>query len=124
MRQDMIRIVMKSDKHNDQIINEEEANLLALRTRFQLHVYGVELNSDKFLRFKGSNSSTVKLIEIACMLLQPDDIRDTKEDLTEFYDMLCVVNQDLKTAVVGGKCSLSAKSGNHSDPCRRVSLMS
>lgn len=122
--QDMIRIVIKSDKNNDQIINEKEAYLLAFRLRIQLHEYGVEFNSEKFVRYIGSNFSTAKLIRIACMILQPDHIRDAKEDLTEIYDMFYVTNQDLKTAVVGGKCSPCAKSGNHSNPSGCVFLMS
>jgi len=114
---------MKSDKNNDQIISRGEANLLALRIRIQLHEYGVEFDSEKFVRFIGNNPSVTGLIAIAQKLLQPEDTRDTSEGNSEnedLRDMIYVTNNDITHVAAGGKGS---KSTNR-NPDARVSLTS
>ncbi len=113
---------MKSDKNNDQTISRGEANLLSLRIRIQLHEYGVEFNSDKFVQFIGNNSSVNGVIALAQKLLQPEDTGDTSEGNSEnedLRDMFYVTNNDLTTIAAGGKVS---RSTNRIDPGARVSL--
>ena len=47
--QDVITIVVKSDKNNDQSIDRVEAKILALQIRLALQEYGVEFISEKFV---------------------------------------------------------------------------
>jgi len=47
--QDVITIVVKSDRNNDQSIDRVEAKILALQIRLALQEYGVEFISEKFV---------------------------------------------------------------------------
>ena len=105
---------MKSDKNNDQTISKGEANLLALRIRIQLYEYGVEFDSDKFLRVIATTSSVAGVIDIVQKLLQPKEEREDNEDDSD-YDMFSVVKDDLTSVAAGAKGSGSGA---------RVSLMS
>lgn len=45
--QDILSIVMKSDRNNDNRIDRNEAKTLALRIRIALQEYGVDFDSEK-----------------------------------------------------------------------------
>merc|ERR1712071_427759 len=62
--QDMITIVVKSDKDNDQQIDRSEAKTLALRIRLSLQEYGVVFDSEKFLKAIGDHATVQGVIAI------------------------------------------------------------
>ncbi len=95
--------------------------MLALRIRLQLHEYGVEFDSEKFVRFIGNNSSVTGLIALARKLLQPEDTCEGNSENDDLRDMFYVTNNDLTNVAAGGNVS---KSTNCIDLDARVSLMS
>ncbi len=96
--QDVITIVIKSDKNNDQSIDRVEAKILALQICQLLQEnYGVEFNSDKFLLAIRQNPSISCVTAIAQRLLtsDTDDKSDTSEDDNDLYDMICMGDECL-----------------------------
>lgn len=112
--QDMVTLVMKSDTNNDHTIDRREADMLALRIRLQLEEYGVEFDSDKFLRAVGNCPSIPCVLSIAQKLLQPmsgveadDDSHDSDEDDSDdedIFDFFYVAEEDLSKSVVWERC--------------------
>lgn len=90
--QDMITIVVKSDKDNDQQIDRVEAKTLALRIRLSLQEYGVVFDTDKFLKAIGENATVNGVITIVQKLLpsekkkNEDDDHDDGSDYDSDYD--------------------------------------
>lgn len=78
--QDIITIVVKSDRDNDQTIDRNEAKTLALRIRISLQEYGVEFNSDKFLKAIGSDATVQGVIAIVQKLLPSDKANDSDDE--------------------------------------------
>lgn len=112
--QDMITIVVKSDKDNDQTIDRAEAKTLALRIRLTLQEYGVEFDSDKFLKVIGEDSSVQGVIAIVQKLLPSEkpkkdvDDYDSDEDSDEdseddLYDMFHMCGDNMRGSVLGAK---------------------
>jgi len=60
--QDIIGIVVKSDKDNDQSIDSKEAKMIALKIRLHLQEYGVVFDSDKFVRAIGDDATVPGVI--------------------------------------------------------------
>lgn len=141
--QDMVTLVIKSDTDNDHKIDKREADMLALRIRLQLEEYGVEFNSEKFLRAVGNCPSIPCVLSIAQKLLQPmsglenDDESDDSDDDDSvddnIFDMFYVAEDDLRKSVAGERCKPKGESSDRStsERCRtlpticerRVSLM-
>lgn len=113
--QDIITIVVKSDKDNDQTIDKQEAKTLALRIRLSLQEYGVEFDSEKFLKAIGSNATVQSVIGIVQKLLpapkqegdDDDSDYDSDEDSDaspdEMYDMFHMAEDETKASVVGAR---------------------
>jgi hypothetical protein len=108
----MVTLVMKSDKDNNHIIDKAEADLLALRIRLQLEQYGVEFDSNKFLRAVGNCPSVPCVLSLAQKLLQPmggtvvddendesDDSDGSDDDDDDMYDMFYVAEDNLRASV-------------------------
>lgn len=76
---------MKSDRDNDQTIDKNEAKTLALRIRLSLQEYGVEFDSDKFLKAIGDTPSVPSVIQIVQKLL-PSEKKKRQHDDDESYD--------------------------------------
>lgn len=76
--QDMITIVVKSDKDNDQTIDRSEAKTLALRIRLSLQEYGVVFDTGKFLKAIGEDATVQGVIAIVQRLLPSE--KTEKED--------------------------------------------
>ena len=57
--QDMLSIVMKSDRDNDNYIDRKEAKTLALRIRLALQEYGVDFDSEKVNMAVHSSSCSI-----------------------------------------------------------------
>ncbi|KAL7548014.1 hypothetical protein ACHAWF_011288 [Thalassiosira exigua] len=78
--QDMITIVVKSDKDNDQQIDRSEAKTLALRIRLSLQEYGVVFDSEKFLKAIGENATVQGVIAIVQKLLPSEKPKKETHD--------------------------------------------
>ena len=122
--QDIITIVVKSDRDNDQQIDKTEAKTLALRIRLSLHEYGVEFDSEKFLKAIGDDPTVQSVIAIVQKLLPSpkgedydSDESESEDEEDELYDMFYMAEDDAKMSTVGGRST----TGN--SPCGSVSLM-
>lgn len=125
--QDIITIVVKSDRDNDQQIDKTEAKTLALRIRLSLQEYGVEFDSEKFLKAIGDDPTVQSVIGIVQKLLpapegDDDDSESEDEDgeEDELYDMFYMAEDDATMSTVGGK---STKMLSGSKTSAGVSLM-
>jgi hypothetical protein len=85
--QDVITIVVKSDKNNDQSIDRVEAKVLALRIRLALQEYGVEFDAEKFLMAIRRDPSVTGVIAIAQKLLAHDggDEHNEEDDMFDMF---------------------------------------
>ena len=81
--QDIITIVVKSDRDNDQTIDKTEAKTLALRIRLSLQEYGVDFDSDKFLKAIGSNPSVPGVIAIVQKLLPAEKRGEASDESSD-----------------------------------------
>lgn len=116
--QDIISIVVKSDRDNDQTIDRNEAKTLALRIRLQLQEYGVVFDSSKFLKAIGGDTTVQAIIAIVQKLLpaekkdddESDDSDSDEED--DVYDMFYMAEDETKgSGVVGARSKLEGGSG-------------
>jgi len=73
--QDIISIVVKSDRDNDETIDRREAVTLALRIRVSLQEYGVSFDSDKFLQVIGRGTTVPAVIGLVQKLLPMENKR-------------------------------------------------
>jgi len=123
--QDIISIVMKSDRDNDMTIDRNEAKTLALRIRLSLQEYGVVFDSEKFLKAIGGDTTVQAIIAIVQKLMpsdkeekDDDESDDSDSDEDEMYDMFYMAEDDVKGSMVQGM--VGARSSEGSGP---VSLM-
>lgn len=130
--QDIITIVVKSDRDNDQTIDRSEAKTLALRIRLSLQEYGVEFNSEKFLKAIGSNATVQGVIAIVQKLLPQEERREDydsdmdsvdsdEEEDDDIYDMFYMAEDFAATESVAGSRSHDEPMVGHEE--RRISLM-
>lgn len=119
--QDIISIVIKSDRDNDQTIDHKEARTLALRIRICLQEYGVCFNSEKFVKVIGRSTTVAAVIALVTKLLpmesdaKEDDSDSDDSDIEEdgIYDMFHMVDDpnrasDVSTISGGEGISLVA----------------
>ena len=71
--QDIISIVVKRDKDNDQKIDKQEAKELALKIRLQLQEYDVDFDSQKFIKVIAKDPSVPGVIAIVQKLLPAEE---------------------------------------------------
>lgn len=126
--QDIIGIVVKSDRDNDQTIDKSEAKTLALRIRMSLQEYGVVFDADKFLKAIGDDATVPGVIAVVQKLLPAekkrgdgDDTSDTdsdseSDDEDDVYDMFYMAEDTVQG-------SLARSSTVEGGGCRPVSLM-
>ncbi len=100
--QDVITIVVKSDKNNDQSIDRVEAKVLALRIRLALQEYGVEFDAEKFIMAIRRDPSITGVITIARKLLTHDG-GDEHDEEDEMFDMFYLPGDE---SVSGRRSSL------------------
>merc|ERR1719491_1675228 len=67
--QDIIGIVVKSDKDNNNSINKLEARMLSLKIRLHLQEYGVAFDSNKFLLAIGKSPTSPGVINMVQKLM-------------------------------------------------------
>jgi hypothetical protein len=116
--QDIITIVVKSDRNNDQSIDRFEAKTLALQIRLTLQEYGVEFDCEKFLMAIRHNPSASGVMAIAQKLLKSGtgDQSEDSEDDDDFYEMMFYTSDeaaknDRRVSLVKGGSSKSGKFG-------------
>ena len=142
--QDIITIVVKSDRDNDQTIDKSEAKTLALRIRLSLQEYGVQFDSDKFLKAIGDNPSVPGVIAIVQKLLPKPETGDDESadsdydsddegydsDEDDIYDMFYMDDDAARASCTEGGVSgssgrrLSLMTCDKKKPPRRASLVS
>ena len=69
--QDVVSIVVSSDKNRDGRFSKVETKMLVLRIRLQLQEYGVEFDENKFYKFM-SKSEQLPSVCIAPFFLSQD----------------------------------------------------
>lgn len=99
--QDIIAIVVKSDRDNDNSIDKSEAKTLALRIRLSLQEYGVVFDIEKFLKAIGDGPTVQSVIGIVQKLLPSnkeeedgDDSDSDEESDDEMYDMFYMAEEE------------------------------
>ena len=120
--QDVITIVVKSDRNNDQSIDRVEAKILALQIRLALQEYGVEFDSEKFVSAIRQNPSVSGVMAIAQRLLKGDtgDQSNIPEDDDDLYDMFYTSDEVTEKATqepTGRRVSLVGRSTERSSIC-------
>jgi hypothetical protein len=97
--QDIITIVLKSDKNNNSTIDRFETKILALRIRLQLQEYGVEFDAAKFMIAIRKDPSVTGVMSLAMKLLDHGDGgsdnegEQTKDD-DDIFDMFYLASDD------------------------------
>lgn len=128
--QDIITIVVKSDRDNDQTIDRSEAKTLALRIRLSLQEYGVEFNSEKFLKAIGSNATVQGVIAIVQKLLPQEERREDydsdmdsvdsdEEEDDDIYDMFYMAEDFSATGSIAGSRSHDEPMVGHEERDRK-----
>merc|ERR1712238_205432 len=129
------------DRDNDQIINRQEAQRLALRIRISLQEYGVLFDSDKFLRAIGGDTTVPAVLAIVQKLLPREQKRgagydsdydsgeESDMDEDDVFDMFHMVEEGSRASdgstITGGKgVSLMTCDKKGSGQTRRRQLLS
>lgn len=103
MIQDVVEIVVRSDKGTDQIIDRVEAKLLALKIAVKLESYGITFDEDKFLRAVALHPTLAGVAATVRRLLPPDDgqvmdddrsVQSIESDKADVYDMFYMSRED------------------------------
>ena len=121
----MIGIVIRSDKHNHQIIDRVEAKLIALKISVKLEAYGVTFDEDKFIHAVALNPTLSGVAGCVRKLLPPvvdgdghsiDGNVSVLSDKNDIYDMFYMSGDDNSQ---GGSTALDARAVSEG---RRASL--
>jgi hypothetical protein len=97
--QDIITLILKSDKDNDSTIDRFESKILALRIRLHLQEYGVEFDAAKFMIAIRKDPSVKGVMSLAMKLLDHGDGgsdnegEQTKND-DDIFDMFYLASDD------------------------------
>lgn len=112
---DMITIVAKSNKSSSETFDNSEAKILALMIHISLQVYGVDFDSDKFLKVMGEDATLQRVFGILQRLLPANNNGQTEnagshhsdwdeemDDEDDLYDMFHMKEESGKVSVL--KC--------------------
>lgn len=94
--QDIIKIVVMSDKNNDGRFSKVETKFLVLKLSLQLQEYGVEFDEEKFYRVMAVDPSVAQTLTIVKRLipsLSEDDESEEDEDDYDTYDMFHMASE-------------------------------
>eukprot|EP00571_Detonula_confervacea_P000826 CAMPEP_0172328696 /NCGR_PEP_ID=MMETSP1058-20130122/60487_1 /TAXON_ID=83371 /ORGANISM="Detonula confervacea, Strain CCMP 353" /LENGTH=208 /DNA_ID=CAMNT_0013045823 /DNA_START=674 /DNA_END=1300 /DNA_ORIENTATION=- len=95
--QDVIGIIMRSNKDLCQRIDRVEAKLLALKITVKLEAYGVTFDEDKFLQAVALNPTPRGVVGTVRKLLPPNeeqiDDASIASDMDDIYDMFYMSDQ-------------------------------
>ena len=84
--QDILKIVMMSDKNNDGRFCKVETKMLVLKISLQLQEYGVEFDEAKFYKVMSADPSVTRTLTIVKRLIPSLDEDDGEDSSTEFDD--------------------------------------
>eukprot|EP00804_Cyclotella_cryptica_P028866 CCRYP_008448-RA/>CCRYP_008448-RA protein AED:0.10 eAED:0.10 QI:197/0.75/0.6/1/1/1/5/183/362 len=131
--QDVIHIVVSSDRDGDNSISRQEAKALSLQIQIQLETYGVEFDCEKFIKVIGMNPTLAKVISIVQKLLpsENEEEEDKNEDGLDDddYDMFYIVEDDhgsisvTSDDVIGAALAFGGDSPNHPGRTRKSLLV-
>lgn len=113
--QDVLKIVLDSDRDGDSVFSPKETNLLFLKMDTQLKQDGILLDEEKFRRVISKNPTVTEVFRIVQRLVPSlnegdDDGLDPEEE--EDYDMFRVADNGVNKGSLGGygrQGSLSSK---------------
>lgn len=97
--EDVIGIVIRSEKESSQRIDRVEAKLLALKITVKLEAYGITFDEDKFLHAVALNPTILGVAGTVRKLLPPDeehgdDNISIVSDKDDIYDMFYMARED------------------------------
>ncbi|KAL7544161.1 LOW QUALITY PROTEIN: hypothetical protein ACHAWF_010110 [Thalassiosira exigua] len=81
---DITKIVLSSDKNGDTFINLKELNILTLRIRLNLEVYGVDLDEEKFMAMVRKDNDINHVLKVIAAILFKDKIDE--RDLGDYAE--------------------------------------
>jgi len=122
--QDILGIVVRSDRNNSGVLSEKDVTLLFIKVKVHLGAYGVEIDEQKYRKVMGNGASVAQTLKIARRLsdqYRKDEcgnlVRHTGfayEDTEDEDDYDMFTTTVVPQSVVGGKrVSLCARSRNH-----------
>lgn len=129
--QDVIHIVVSSDRDGDNSISRQEAKALSLQIQIQLETYGVEFDSEKFIKVVGMNPTLSKVISIVQKLMPNENEEENKDEDgldDDDYDMFYIVEDDHGSVsvtsddIIGATLAFGGDSPSHPGR-RRKSLL-
>eukprot|EP00956_Cyclotella_meneghiniana_P022789 scaffold43448_cov51-Cyclotella_meneghiniana.AAC.11 len=83
--QDVIRIVVNSDRDGDGSISRKEAISLSLQIKVQLDTYGVQFDVNKFIKVVETTPSVSSIIAIVQKLLEGGNGDDEEDDMHDMF---------------------------------------
>lgn len=104
--QDIIRIVVDSDKNCDMRFNKVETKMMALRIRMALQEYNVDFDEAMFFQFVSANPCVKRIVSMVQMLIpkmvsiseenesEEDEDEEQIEELRAWSEMFIVSNED------------------------------
>lgn len=116
--QDIMKIVITSDRNNDGVFCKVETKMLVLKISLQLQEYGVEFDEAKFYNIMSGNPSVTQTLSIVRRLIPPiNELEDDSDDSDDAecgdaYDMFHMAsNSSLSSALDQGGPSGGRPSG-------------
>mmetsp|Transcript_25252 Transcript_25252/g.53766 ORF Transcript_25252/g.53766 Transcript_25252/m.53766 type:complete len:187 (-) Transcript_25252:90-650(-) len=109
--QDIVSIVVGSDRDNSQTIDDREAKLMTLKINMALQEYDVMFDQEKFLKAVGGDTALHAIIEIVKKLLpstkkneeDDTDSESDSDDEDDVYDMFHMAKDHKRMTMAGGK---------------------
>jgi hypothetical protein len=102
--QDIIRIVVDSDKNCDMRFNKVETKMMALRIRMALQEYNVDFDEAMFFQFVSANPCVKRIVSMVQMLIpkivsiseenESEEDEEEVEELRAWSEMFIVSNED------------------------------
>lgn len=128
--QDVLKIVLSSDRDNDGVFSKQETKMLFLKINMQLQEDGVQLDQEKFLKVMSKNPTVAQTIKIVQHLIPSlnegdDDGVETNPEEEDDFDMFRATGDGAPSpGVVGGGPALGSLGRRGGAGARRSGLVS
>jgi hypothetical protein len=119
--QDIVKIVIDSDKDNDMRISKVESKMMALKIRIQLQEYGVEFDESKFYKVLSVNPCVPRIISLVQKLIPNLDQIGSESERPIDDESAAEEAEDVKA--VAEMFTWAEDDTVTSDGSRRVSIM-
>ena len=83
--QDIIKLVLSSDKNNSGDFSNLEIKIVALKVRMQLQEYGVEFDENKFYSLMNERPTVERAFEILNCLTAKEDDDPTNDEYNKMF---------------------------------------